>query len=255
MAYFKFFFFLFLVVFSSCKSKYFEAYSSSQIEYDHLRKEMMTKALAEGVKDSKPRFGLGNEGNKTTNQIKRKNGPFDSSQEVFCFQYVKTTNDGIISKRKDYNEIVFVNFQKDMMGKSYFSSAKSVGIKMIEDPTYYDNLAREDLVNNERIWNSSPSSEDAKYGVTIYKFNSEYSTDSKYSYIEYYKQNESYWEMDRFIGHSANRWLSPKWRDRVYTFSIDRSEMIVWSKSDPENIDYYKRIDPHSLKPNLDFLN
>lgn len=177
---------------------------------------------------------------------------FSSSQEVYCYQYVNTINDGIVSIKKDNIKFYFIFFQNDMMGKTYEYNARTVGQLLFEDPNYFRDKAKRDLTNRYERWTSSP--ETNGLGATIYKYNKDYSTISKYSYMEYYKKNQSVWVADGFIGHAVNRWSKPEWQRWVYSFSVDKSELIVWFKSDPEDRDIYKRIDPNSLKPDLDFL-
>lgn len=53
---------------------------------------------------------------------------FYSSESVYCYQYVKTINDGIASKLSR-TMFYFVNFQNDMMGYTTAGSyAKGKGI-------------------------------------------------------------------------------------------------------------------------------
>lgn len=49
-------------------------------------------------------------------------------------------------------------------------------------------------------------------------------------------------------------WGKLRWQSRCWTFSNDKSELIVWSTSNSGNRDYYKRISVSDLKPNTDFL-
>ena len=49
-------------------------------------------------------------------------------------------------------------------------------------------------------------------------------------------------------------WGKLNWQTECYSFSRDRSELIIWTTSDSENRDYYKLVDVESLKPNTDFL-
>ena len=56
------------------------------------------------------------------------------------------------------------------------------------------------------------------------------------------------------ISFSQNYWSKPEWGDECWSFSRDRSEMIIWSLDDPDSRDYYKLIDASSLEANMDFL-
>ena len=152
--------------------------------------------------------------------------------------------------------------QKGMQVRLYLSifkktwwdtSAKNVGKKLVDDPNYYDDLAIEDLAESYRKWKNSPSNQD--FSVYIYMYNGNFSTSSKYSYVQCKKEKVIKWHFfNGFPSSSYNVWSDPKWQDRVYSYSIDKSELIIWSKSDTGNRDYYKRIDPSSLKPKTDFL-
>ena len=179
---------------------------------------------------------------------------FSGSQQVYCYQYVKTINDDVISKEGSSN-IYFINFQQDMIGIEIASDANDVGKKLIDDPNYYNDRAINDLGERYRKWKAqAPGSVSGiHFSTVIYKYDSNYSTTSKYSYRECNKENV--WKNGvGIMGVGDYVWSEPRWRNKVYTFSIDRSEMIIWSVSDPGNRQYYKKIDPNILKPKTDFL-
>ena len=197
----------------------------------------------------------------------KSNAQFSGGETVYCYQYVKTIDDGVSSKMNDQDEIYFVNFQKDMMGFTTVRTSKEAGKKMVENRSYYNNEAINDLAENWKKWNSTPA-RDNYYGQPPYekrciinKYNHSYSTSQKYSYQQYRKYTN-----ERQVGYTRNyldipvpayaySWTSPIWYNMVYSFSVDKSEMIVWSTTNPARRHYYKKIDPNSLKPNLDFLD
>lgn len=181
---------------------------------------------------------------------------FSSSEAVYCYKYDYTSNDGIKSK-KSSTTYYFVNFQNDMMGYTTASDIKTIRQKMLEDASYYEDAARNNLANNYSRWKSSPSGlptiGPARASVSIYQYNDQYSTYSRYTYRRTTKwacNTGNIW--DTF--GQGNYWAKPSWGSSCYSFSSDRSEMIIWSTSDSENRDYYKRINMSDLKPNTDFL-
>lgn len=173
---------------------------------------------------------------------------FSSSQEVYCYQYVKSFNDGITSK-ENCTTVYFFNFQKDMMGIGGGYDAKDISKALLENPNRFNEEAINDLGDRYREWkNAAPEGGMAAYSksISIYKYDSKYSTNSKYSYREYRKTS---------IWMGGEAWSEPKWMNNVYSFSIDKSELIKWSTDNPGKRKYYKRIDPYTLKPKIDFLN
>lgn len=158
---------------------------------------------------------------------------FSSNEEVYCYQYVKTVDEnGVISKKSNSigvgmdSEVFFVNFQNNMMGLCYdrISEARK---KLVSDPNFYNNKAINNITENKNSWRD-------------YRYNASLSTDAKItysSYLHYYDSGRRY----------------DGWGDLHYSFSRDKSELIVWKSNGLHT--YYKLIDPNSLKPNLDFLD
>lgn len=181
---------------------------------------------------------------------------FYGSERVYCYQYVKTINDGINSKLSR-TEFYFVNFQKDMMGYTTASNLKQVRQNILENPDYYSERAIKNLADSYNRYKSSPAGlptmGPAQATVTLIKYCDEYST-SKYTYRKATARachTGNIWDT-----YGANNyWSKLSWGSRCYTFSRDRSELIIWSTSDSENRDYYKLVDMESLKPNTDFLD
>ena len=171
---------------------------------------------------------------------------FYSSETVYCYQYDYTNDDGIKSK-KSSNTIYFVNFQNDMMGIT-LDSIEGVRKKMIEDKEYYNNCAIENLASSYREWKKSPVGLPYRSTVSIKKYCSELSTNSKYTYRDWVKYAYAYYYPRQYY------WSNPYWGNSCWSFSSDRKEMIIWSIDDPDNRDYYKLIDASSLELNLDFL-
>lgn len=162
---------------------------------------------------------------------------FSDSEEVYCYQYVKTVDEnGVISKKANSrgvlvdSEVFFVNFQNNMMGLCYdrISEARK---KIVSDPNFYNNKALNSITENKK------STHD-------YRYNASLSTDSKITYSAYDHYTD-------WINNPGRRYDG--WADLHYSFSRDRSELIIWKSSGLRV--YYKLIDPNSLKPNLDFLD
>ena len=72
---------------------------------------------------------------------------FYSSERVYCYQYVKTINDGISSKLSK-TMFYFVNFQNDMMGWITENSLKRLRQNLLENPDYYTNRTINDLASS-----------------------------------------------------------------------------------------------------------
>lgn len=181
---------------------------------------------------------------------------FSSSETVYCYKYDYTSNDGIKS-RKSSTSYYFVNFQNNMMGYTNASDINYIRQRILENPSYYEDAARNDLAYNYSRWKSSPSGlptmGPARASTSIYQYNAQYSTSSRYTYRQIVKWACSSGNIWDSFGQ-GNYWDKPSWSGLCYSFSTDLSEMIIWSTSDPENRDYYKRINMSELKPNTDFL-
>ncbi len=179
---------------------------------------------------------------------------FYSSETVYCYKYVKTVNDGISSKATS-ECYCFVNFQNDMMGYWYECDVKEIRKKLLESPEYYNEQAINDLAENYNSWKSSPGwTPRGQSGIAvIYKYCDKYSSYNKYTYRRYCKYSR--FSHTDVWGNPQGVWGNPSWEDDCYTFSKDRTELIRWSTSDPENRVYYELVDIESLKPNTDFLD
>ena len=171
-------------------------------------------------------------------------GQFYSSENVYCYEYEYTLNDGIKSKGGT-PLYFFVNFQNDMMGFTSENTKARVKQRLLENPSYYDDMARNDLAKDYSRWKSLPNGYYLESTYIIH-YNEQYSTTSKYTYRLLKKTAQS--------AYYPATWGEPYWEIQCYTFSIDRSEMIVWGTNDPENRKYYKLIDASDLIPNTDFL-
>lgn len=178
-------------------------------------------------------------------------GQFYGGEDVYCYQYQYTNNDGIKSKKQQVI-YCFVNFQKDMMEFYKEIDVKRIRKNLLENSFYYEDAVRDKLAKNYSNWKRGATMEDINpfWGnttVALYKYNEEFSTYSKYTYRRYVKTAWS----NQF---PYAQWGKPHWSVDCYTFSKDRSEMIIWKTNDPENRDYFKLIDVSDLKPNTDFL-
>ena len=176
---------------------------------------------------------------------------FASSETVYCYKYDHTSNDGIKSKKSNPS-YCWVNFQNEMMGLTKDNNLKNIRQRMLENPSYYEDAARNNLANRYSRWKSTPDFAGSAVApsATIFRYNETYSTYSKYTYQLQAKEvftNYNLYSPSAYYG-------KPYWCKWCYTFSSDRSEMIIWSTDDPENREYYKRINTSELKPNTDFL-
>ena len=181
---------------------------------------------------------------------------FASSETVYCYKYDHTSNDGIKSKKSNQS-YYWVNFQNGMMGFKTDNYMKNIRQHLLENPSYYEDAARNNLANNYSRWESSPAGlptlGPARATVYIYKYNPQYSTSSKETYRRLSKSACSTGSIWDTYG-SGNYWSDESWGTTCYSFSTDHSEMIIWSTDNPEKRDYYRRIDESELKPNTDFL-
>ena len=182
------------------------------------------------------------------------NAQFPSSENVYYYQYVKTVNDGITSKL-DKPLLYVVNFQNNMMGYVVEKNIKQARQRILENPDYYKDRAIEDLADSYNRYKSGPPYGTATMGpaqgfVQLIKYCESYSTGSKYTYRLMHANAVN---ASGGIMYSPT-WGKLNWRSRCWSFSHDRSEMIIWSTDDTENRDYYKLINASSLKPNTDFL-
>ena len=184
---------------------------------------------------------------------------FYSSERVYCYEYQYTTEDGIKSQG-NANQVVFVNFQNNMVGivKTTKQEVASKGV------SYFENEARNKLAQNNRKFNSNPANMHEQ--ADIYTYDSSNSSGSKYTYRRQTKfANMSY----NAFGVSVY-WNSAFWNGDCYTFSTDKNDYVEWYLSAPSNKvqfnfggapsnyttlrRYYKLIDANSLKPNVDDL-
>ena len=182
---------------------------------------------------------------------------FYSSERVYVYKYEYTDNDGIKSKSNS-DMYYWINFQNDMMGYTCTNSLSSIRKNLLENPEYYQNLARNNLAYNYNRYKSRPaglpSMGPAQAIVTLTKYCSEYSTSSKTTYR---RATARCCNTGDFLGDpfgSNNYWSKLNWNTQCYSFSNDKSELIIWETSDSDNREYYKRIEESELKPNTDFL-
>lgn len=171
---------------------------------------------------------------------------FSSSDKVYCYQYVKTVEDGVV-KRDDADPLVyFVCFYGEWAG-GVWDPSSIVGEKIVSEPDYYNSKAIEDA-KSSRI-NNSPNE---IWGHHYMRYNNSYSTSSKVTYRLWF---DGGYDINSDSGSPKAVRKSAQWLNHCLSFSFDKSEMISWSIENPNIRRYYKLIDPKSLKPNLDFLD
>lgn len=178
---------------------------------------------------------------------------FYSSDRVYTYQYDYTDDDGIkYKKAEDKGEArhyQWVYFQKDMMGKAEALRISYVRDNLRKNPNYYQDKARNDLASKYSKYKTGPSSDGSELFMGMYKYCSEYSSGSKTTY--------------RYASARAQRgssiwlvWGQLGWDTTCYTFSNDKSELIIWDTRHPETRHYYKQVEESDLCPkaNMDFL-
>ncbi|MBQ3739691.1 MAG: hypothetical protein II856_00640 [Bacteroidales bacterium] len=171
---------------------------------------------------------------------------FPSSDKVYCYQYVKTVDNGVITKDDKEPLVYFICFYGEWAGEAADRSSK-VGEKMVSEPDYYNSKAIEEA-RSSRI-NNSPNE---LWGHYYLRYNNSYSTSSKVTYRGWFDGGR---EINWDSGSPKSVYKSAGWLNYCYSFSLDKSEMIFWFIDNPNKREYYKLIDPKSLKPNLDFLD
>lgn len=178
---------------------------------------------------------------------------FPSSDRVYTYQYDYTDDDGIKYKKAEdkgaNRHYQWVCFQKDMMGRAEALRISYVRDNLRKNPNYYQDEARNDLASSYSRYKSGPGATGnwANSTVGMYKYYSEYSTGSKTTYRYAYAQSNY---------NNPPHWGALTWSTTCYTFSNDKSELIIWETRNPETRHYYKRIEESDLCPkaNMDFL-
>lgn len=181
---------------------------------------------------------------------------FSSSETVYCYQYDYTINDGIKSRASN-ETIIFVNFQNGIMGLIREDSIKTISKNLGEDHNYYINKTINKIATDYNDWkNRKPVLDGIMYNTQatgIHKYDPQISTSSSYTYRWYYKEAQIQWG-NAYHPQPYVYWGKPQWSSECYTFSKDRSTLIIWDTNDPNNRYYYKLVDPDEFKPDLDFL-
>lgn len=184
---------------------------------------------------------------------------FYSSDQVYCYEYQYTSEDGIKSQG-NAGHVVFVNFQNNMVG-IVSTTKQEVASKGV---SYFENEARNKLAQNNRKFNSSPANMYEQ--ADIYTYDSANSSSSKYTY----RRRTKYANMS-YNGFGVSVfWQQAFWNGDCYTFSSDRNDYVEWYLGSPQNKvnfsfgsapsdyttlrRYYKLIDAKKLKPNVDDL-
>lgn len=185
---------------------------------------------------------------------------FIGGTDVYIYKYDHKEQDGILSNN-DTPYYYFVNFQKNMMGFYRESNLATIRQNLSNDTNYYNEKARNDLA--QRYSNVTAKSPGGGY-TSIYEYQSGYSTTSKYTYREHehktvLKDDVAYMPVG-FSGFFYNTgtytryWGDWTWNSQCYSFSIDKSTMIIWDINTSGTRYYYKRIQSEDLQPDIDFL-
>ncbi len=180
---------------------------------------------------------------------------FSDSEEVYCYQYVKTVDEnGVISKDVqhcgDWICIYFHDGRETLMRLDAVSKNK-LGTLLTEDADYLLNLMKQRYYQHmkSQMTGAAPLNPNGGcnylYVPHVYKYYSPFSTGTKYTY--------------RLVRRVNNFEEWGDFRQSIWTchsFSIDKSELILWSDATHiKKREHYIRVDINSLKPNLDFLD
>ena len=91
---------------------------------------------------------------------------FPSSDEVYCYQYYKTVDNGVISKKDVEYNIFHVNFNDDIMGFTC-NSATFILNKMASEPNYFNSKAIDDARGNKSSYTTYFYGETEKFSSTL----------------------------------------------------------------------------------------
>ena len=117
---------------------------------------------------------------------------------------------------------------------------------------YYNKRALENYNNDYKKWktNTRPRGRNSFTISRIYKLDTSLSTSTYHTYRCLEKKSLS----KPFRGQAIveNYWGEPQWRESCFSFSTDKSQLIIWNTSNPSYRSYYKLVQPDT--PNIDFL-
>lgn len=181
---------------------------------------------------------------------------FSGSSEVYAYEYEYTNHDGIRS-RTSQPEIIFVNFQNGIMD-FVKDSRRNVERNLTSNPEYYYDKVLNSVGQTYDKWSAGPRwvqfpSQFNNGSVSAYVYNSDTSTYNTYTYRRLTKS--------LFMSGHSSPWgwvseLQPRESlgNTCYSFSSDRTSLIIWDVSQRGKRHYYRKVSISELKPNLDFL-
>ena len=177
---------------------------------------------------------------------------FSSSSRVYCYEFAYTDDNGMKSQTFSDEPYYFIAFNNGCMG--YAKTNRSDLQNKVFNGTVRS--LEENAISNAKTIEKSPSFGYNGWGTnesqTVYKYDRNYSPGSKYTY----RENLRYVVISGYGwgGSPIKNWGVWNERERCFTFSSDRKEMIRWNTSNPGRREYFRLIDASSVKPNTDFL-
>ncbi len=181
------------------------------------------------------------------------NAQFRSSDSVFCYQYYKTVDNGVISKKEGDPYVYFFCFYGEKAG---YRGGRTLDVarKLSSEPDFYSSAA----INDAHRGCGSMLVFGDIITLSCYKIDLNLTTSTKITYRKWEsggKNHEPRPDGTFYEYTVPEGWNTKPGEDWCISFSRDKSEMIQWSYSNPNKRDYYKLVDPKTLKPNLDFLD
>lgn len=183
----------------------------------------------------------------------KSNAQFSNSDEVYCYQYVKSVGSEGVEGRESrlVGQIICVYFHDGRFVYLFFDTkdSKTLGLRLAEDSEFLLKMMKQRYYDyiNHHVAESKPLNPNSPYNYHeipfAFKYYQSLSTSSKNTYKSVKFQN------------STETWRDPNSHvDNLWSFSLDKSNLIRWGEKSNQ-IHYHKLIDPNSLKPNLDFLD
>ncbi len=177
---------------------------------------------------------------------------FSNSDEVYFYLYEKTVGtDGVVTKEPNglwKGLIRCVYFHDGRLVELLFHADEKniLSAQLAEDPNALLNLLKQRYYCyvNRKVSEEKPLNPNSQWNYHVipgaHKYYQPFSTSAKFTYKATYHTSR------------GEEWGDSKFN--FFSFSLDKSELILWSDKHNER-HYFKRIDPNSLKPNLDFLD
>ena len=134
------------------------------------------------------------------------------------------------------------------MGFTNAANSTQVGSNL----EYYNKRALENYNNDYKKWKTNtPPWDSNSFTIShIYKLDTSLSTSTNHTYRWLEKKALS----KPFRGQAIVEyyWGEPQWGELCFSFSTDKSQLIIWKTSNPSYRSYYKLVQPDT--PNIDFL-